>query len=111
MVVVVLHFANSSNSCSVQTQRVLLSISSLCRLLPYRGLLLRFRCWMKLTNITACWAAKPQLKTEKNLGKYQPKVEILGTRGAVLHHSAETVLCFRNHVFFPSPPSQSLSSG
>ena len=37
----------------------------------------------------------------------------LGTRGAVLHHSAETVLCFRNHIFFPSPPSppQSLSSG
>ena len=24
---------------------------------------------------------------------------ILGTRGAVLHHSAETVLCFRIHVF------------
>ena len=39
--------------------------------------------------------------------------EVLGTRGAVLHHSAETVLCFRNHVVFPSSPSssQSLSSG
>ena len=35
---------------------------------------------------------------------------LLGKRGAVLHHSAETVLCFRNHVFFPSSP-QSLSSG
>ena len=35
----------------------------------------------------------------------------LGTRGAVLHHSAEMVLCSRNHVFFPSPSSQSLNSG
>ena len=25
---------------------------------------------------------------------------MLGTRGAVLHHSAETVLCFRIHVLF-----------
>ena len=25
---------------------------------------------------------------------------VLGTRGAVLHHSAETVLCFRNQIFF-----------
>ena len=39
---------------------------------------------------------------------------ILGTRGAVLHHSAETVMCFRIHVFPCSPPppsSQSISSG
>ena len=25
----------------------------------------------------------------------------IGTRIAVLHHSAEMVLCFRNHVLFP----------
>ena len=37
---------------------------------------------------------------------------LLGPRGAVLNHSAETVLCFRLHVFlFPPPPSQSISSG
>ena len=37
---------------------------------------------------------------------------MLGTWGAVLHHSAEMVLCFRIHVFSSLfPPSQSLSSG
>ena len=34
---------------------------------------------------------------------------VLGTRGAVLHHSAETVLCFRIHVVSLFP--QSISSG
>ena len=38
---------------------------------------------------------------------------VLGTRGAVLHHSAETVLCFRIHVLFVCLflfPSQSISN-
>ena len=36
----------------------------------------------------------------------------LGTRGAVLHHSAETVLCFRFHfMFFFFYVLQSISSG
>ena len=44
----------------------------------------------------------------------QTEFVLLGTRGAVLHPSAETVLCFRIHVlcFFSSPSSsQSISSG
>ena len=36
-------------------------------------------------------------------------LSFLGTRGAVLHHSAETVLCFRIHFLLCS--SQSISSG
>ena len=26
---------------------------------------------------------------------------LFGTQGTVLHHSAETVLCFGNHILFP----------
>ena len=35
--------------------------------------------------------------------KHRIKVSLLGTRGAVLHHSAETGLCFRIHVFVLFP--------
>ena len=38
------------------------------------------------------------------------KFGVLGTRGAVLHHSAETVLCFRNQFLVSFSSCQSISS-
>ena len=36
-------------------------------------------------------------------------VIVFGTWDAILHYSAETVLCFRNHSIFLPPPPQSIS--
>ena len=61
--------------------------------------------WQYNTHRLACWMQQP-VKISRLISTTssdQPsqcflKNLFLGTRGAVLHHSAETVLCFRNHV-------------
>ena len=48
----------------------------------------------------------PLRNNQYNTIEYQVREIQIGTRGAVLHHSAEMVLCFRNFFFFSSKYQQ-----
>ena len=69
---------------------------------------------LHLSGLVGMFVMALLIVVAQNLISQVSTVQLIGTRGAVLHHSAETVLCFRIHVlcFFSSPSSsQSISSG
>ena len=67
---------------------------------------------LHLSGLVGMFVMALLIVVAQNLISQVSTVQLIGTRGAVLHHSAETVLCFRIHVLFVFPSSpQSISSG
>ena len=66
---------------------------------------------LHLSGLVGMFVMALLIVVAQNLISQVSTVQLIGTRGAVLHHSAETVLCFRIHVLFVFPSSpQSISS-